>query len=306
MPRGIIAPGADGRADGRSFRYNVSVGIVTVGVRFRLAPRDPGPGSGRAPGVLLRLALAAELAGADAVLVDGGRAPGTPADPFVLLGALAAVTSRVVLGCVATSVGERHPAILAKTVAALDVCSAGRALACLAPRAMPLETGLDELAEALDVVRTMLDRPAPSYAGRHFAIEGAWNEPRAARVTPTPVGVLVPAAAATGDVALVSPGEFASLAARHADCCFVEVSNGDARTLRDVSRALATTDIPVIALIGATGDATPGDVASATRRALGAPCRGVVVDWWQTPPAEAVAGVVAAVGRAVAGRSGTA
>ena len=174
------------------------------------------------------------------------------------------MTSRVVLGCVATSVGERHPAILAKTVAALDVCSAGRALACLAPRAVPLETGLDELAEALDVVRTMLDRPAPSYAGRHFAIEGAWNEPRAARVTPTPVGVLVPAAAATGDVALVSPGEFASLAARHADCCFVEVSNGDARTLRDVSRALATTDIPVIALIGATGDATPGDVASAS------------------------------------------
>ncbi len=287
---------SDLRADGRRFRYNVPVDSVTVGVRFRPASgRSAAAGADLAPAELVRLAMAAEQAGAQAVILDGARAPGAPADPFVLLGALAAATSRVVLGCVATAVGERHPAVLAKTVAALDVCSTGRALVCLRPSATPSGTGLDELAEALDVVRLMLDTPGPTLAGRHFAIQGAWNEPRARRATPTPLGVLVPAPGPTPGVSPPPPAELAACAKRHADCCFVEVAGGDTQVLREVSEALGTDGFPLVALVGVEAVASPAEVASAVWSVLRTPSRGVVVDWHDAPTPTRVLEVVAAV-----------
>jgi len=297
----LSPPGADVRADGRRFRYNVPVGLFVVGVRFRLASPAPPGGDGLRARALLPLALAAEQAGCEAVLIDGDRVPGAPADPFVLLGALAATTSRVLLGCVATAVDERHPAVLAKTVAALDVCCAGRALVCLRPRPVGRSARLDELAEALDVVRLMLNTPAPSFTGQSFAIEGAWNEPRAARATPIPLGVLVPASKGAGSgVAPASPGELAALVAGHADCCFVEVAGGDCTTAAAVAGALAATALPLIALIGVAPDAAPHDVASLAARALDAGCHGVAIDWRVAPPAPLVAALVAAVRRVAA------
>ncbi len=284
-------------ADGCRFRYNFPMDSFRLGVRFHPALCAGADGDdGLVPGDLLRLAAAAEEAGSEAVLVSGDRVPGAPADPFVLLGALAATTSRVVLGCVATTAGERHPAVLAKTVAALDVCSEGRALACLGAPPDPGGGGLDELAETLRVVRLMLDTPAPSFAGRYFAIEGAWNEPRAGRATPTPLGVLLPAPRGPGPGALpFSPAALATLVARHADLCFVEAGNGDMTILRDVGRALRAIAAPIVALVSAVAGATPGDVASLAERALGAPCWGVVIDWRTAPSTDRVTEVVTAV-----------
>jgi hypothetical protein len=265
------------------------VGFVTLGVRFRPASRAASPWSGCTPEELLWLGQAVEGAGADAVLCDGERSPSAPGDPFVLVGALAAVTNRVVLGCVASSVGERHPAVVAKAVAALDVCSAGRVLACLAPRANGLGGGFGQLAEALDVVRAMLDRPAPSYSGAHFGIAGAWNEPRAERPTPTPLGVLVPPPAAR-----LVPDALGALLAGRADTCFVEVAAMAAETLREMSRALAAKGIPLVALLGTERDASPVGAAAAAGDALGAGCGGVVIDWRGAPTGASVVRVVAA------------
>jgi hypothetical protein len=136
-----------------------------------------------------RLALLTESAGADAFFVNGRRAPGEANDPFVVLGAAAESTSRIMLGCVATPVDERLPSILAKTLAALDVCSGGRAMACLALGGVHDSGTLDELLEAIAVVRAMLEVEAPTFSGEHFSIKRAWNEPRAQRARPMPIGV---------------------------------------------------------------------------------------------------------------------
>jgi len=278
------------RADGRAIRYNVAVGFITLGVRFHPASGAASGGS-CTPDQLLRLGRVIERAGADAVLLDGERSPGAAGDPFVLAGALAAVTSRVLLGCVATAVDDRHPAIVAKAVAALDVCSAGRALACLAPGANTQEGGLDALVEALDIVRAMLDRPAPAYWGRHFTIAGAWNEPRGARPTPTPLGVLLPPPAACP-----VPEGLGALLARRVDTCFVEVAAMASGTMCEMSRSLAATGIPLVALLRIESGASPAGVAAAAGDALSAGCGGVVVDWRGPPTEASVARVVAAVG----------
>jgi alkanesulfonate monooxygenase SsuD/methylene tetrahydromethanopterin reductase-like flavin-dependent oxidoreductase (luciferase family) len=275
------------------------VGSVNVGVRFHPASRPSSRSAVLAPGELVRLAVAAERAGADAVLVDGARDTDVPVDPFVLLGALAAVTSRVVLGCVAIGLDDRHPAILAKTVAALDVCSAGRALVCLRPGAPSRGAGLDELAEALDVVRLMLGTPAASWAGRHFAIAGAWNEPRVPRATPTPLAVLVAAPGLAAPGVAPRPGELAELARHHADCCFVEVAGGDSVALDEVSRAVGQDEMPLVALVDTEPGAAPDEVASTVRQLRGAPCHGVVVDWREPPEPERLVEVVSAVRAAV-------
>jgi hypothetical protein len=289
----LSPPRTRDRAHALPIRYNVAVGIVTVGVRFGLsAPEGSGPSPDGDVGAVVCLAVAAERAGADAVLVDRGRGP---VDPFVVLGALAAVTDRALLGWVATPVDERHPAVLAKTVAALDVCSEGRALACLRAGARRPRGGLDELGEALDVVRLMLEVPAPTYAGRHFSVSGAWNEPRSRRTTPVPVGVLVPAVHGAPPFAA---GDLVDVAVRHANCCFVEFGAGDRRQ-RDVTRRIAVPNFPVVAIVGVGKDASPGAVARAAARALDHGCGGVVLDWRRAPTPGFVTETVAAVGAVV-------
>jgi hypothetical protein len=265
------------------------MGFITLGVRF-LPASGAAPGGSCTPDQLLALGRAVERAGADAVLLAGERSPGAAGDPFVLAGALAAVTDKVLLGCVATAVDERHPSVVAKAVAALDVCSAGRALACLAPAANTQEGGLDALAEALDIVRAMLDRPAPAYSGRHFTIAGAWNEPRAVRPTPTPLGVLLPPPTGGG-----VPDGLGALLAGRVDTCFVEVAAMAPGTLCEMSRSLAATGIPLVALLRTEPGASPAGVAAAAGDALSAGCGGVVVDWRGTPTKANVARVVAAV-----------
>lgn len=134
---------------------------------------------------VLALAAEAESAGFDALLLDG-RGP-DQRDPFVLLGAAAAGTARLALGALCDG-ASWPPSVLAKAVASLDVCSLGRAIALLAP-----DAGEDAQVsgEALEVCRLMLRTPAPSFAGVSQVIERAWNEPRARRASPTPVGVVL-------------------------------------------------------------------------------------------------------------------
>ncbi len=134
---------------------------------------------------MLELAVQAEAAGFDSLVLDG-RGP-DQRDPFVLLGAAAAVTARLGLGALCNS-AIWPPSVLAKTVASLDVCSLGRAIALVAPAA---GGDAQASAEALEVCRLMLRTPAPSFAGVTQRIERAWNEPRARRASPTPVGLVL-------------------------------------------------------------------------------------------------------------------
>jgi alkanesulfonate monooxygenase SsuD/methylene tetrahydromethanopterin reductase-like flavin-dependent oxidoreductase (luciferase family) len=90
------------------------------------------PNMGRASD-LVELAVAVEEAGWDGFFLwdhlrfDGARNPPVH-DPWVLLGAIAARTSRIRLGTLVTPVPRRRPWKLAKEVTTLDHLSAGRVI----------------------------------------------------------------------------------------------------------------------------------------------------------------------------------
>lgn len=185
-----------------------------------LAAGEP-PGRGRLHPVL-RLVLAAEEVGFDAVVLDARpTGAGAVRDPFVLLGAAAELTSVVALGAL-TAARRRPPGIVGKAVATLDVCSSGRALHVLGPAP---DGAADELREELEVISTLLRRPSPSYDGTYHRLVEAWNEPRAGRPTPTPLGLLVPADGPPADGPAVAA--LLATAAEAADWCVLEVPRNE-------------------------------------------------------------------------------
>lgn len=201
---------------------------IRAGVRVVLD--DPRPAAPRDPTLiasLLELATASEQAGLDGFFLS----PGSGIDPYVVLGAAAAVTSAIALGCLAAPVGERPPAMLAKVVTTLDVCSQGRAVLGLATRRGSAAAGgidLVELTDALEISRAMVRVPSPSYAGRTASIATAWNEPRWSHGEPTPLALLVPEAATREPRGAAVGGSRAELlvcAARLAELCAVELGS---------------------------------------------------------------------------------
>ena len=83
------------------------------------------------PRVVVRLARAAETAGWEAFLVWDhlGFVRGVPSgDPFVILSAVAASTTRLKLGLALTPLARRRPQVVANALASLDLLSAGRAI----------------------------------------------------------------------------------------------------------------------------------------------------------------------------------
>jgi F420-dependent oxidoreductase-like protein len=144
------------------------------------------------------LACSAEQAGFGLVTVmdhfyqiDG---VGPETDPmlegYTVLAALAARTTRVRLGTLVSGVTYRNPAILAKTVATLDVISGGRAIFGLGAAwneiehdgygvdFPPIGERMDRLDEALTIARLMFTEDRPSFTGKHYRIHEALNRPR--------------------------------------------------------------------------------------------------------------------------------
>jgi F420-dependent oxidoreductase-like protein len=110
-------------------------------------------------------------------------------DCFVVLGAIAAVTSRIRIGELVVGVPYRNPALLAKMLTTLDVVAHGRTIAGLGAawhepefRAYgwpfpSVRDRMEMLEEAVQIVdRMMTQRPA-SFSGKHYTVEGAYNDP---------------------------------------------------------------------------------------------------------------------------------
>jgi alkanesulfonate monooxygenase SsuD/methylene tetrahydromethanopterin reductase-like flavin-dependent oxidoreductase (luciferase family) len=101
-------------------------------------------------------------------------------DPWVLLGAIAMATERVMLGTLVTPLARRRPVVVAKHVSTLDHFSRGRAILGVGLGEPPVEDFSsfgDEpdprvrgamLDEALDVVDGLLRGDPVSYDGAHF------------------------------------------------------------------------------------------------------------------------------------------
>src|SRR4051794_24369282 len=143
------------------------------------------------PRNVITLAEEAESAGWEALLYWDHLAFvwGPPAaDPWVTLAAVAASTTRLVLGTNVTPVPRRRIHVLAHQVATLDVLSGGRVVFGAAIGGIPEEfTAFGEsgdarvraemLDEGLDLLRALWDGERVIHHGRHSTLEGVELKP---------------------------------------------------------------------------------------------------------------------------------
>lgn len=222
-------------------------------------------------GALGEFVSAAEGAGAEALFVSGERSAAEANDPFVLLGAAAVSTSRIGLGCLSSSVEERPPSMLAKSLASLDLCSNGRAVACVSSDFVKEADAPGVLVEAIVVLRAMLEVPAPTVQGEHFSVTRAWNEPRVPRDRPMPIGVQLKGAPSGVRAGALQAAQLAVALIEHVD--FVVADWNPA----GVDRAAA--GIPQLALV----DASTANVKEAATSVFRAGIAGVVLDFRSLP-----------------------
>jgi probable F420-dependent oxidoreductase len=139
-------------------------------------------------------ARAAEAAGFDAFQV--GDHVGTSLGPFVALAAAAAATSTIRLGTLVLNNDLRHPVEVAQEVATLDRLSGGRAELGLGaghsfPEYAAIGLAFDppavrkaRLAEAVEILRALLDGQKVDHTGTHYRVAEAQ--------TPRPVQAHLP------------------------------------------------------------------------------------------------------------------
>jgi len=187
---------------------------------------------------VLARATAAEESGFDSVWVMDHfyqlPALGGPSQPmleaYTLLGGIGARTRRVKLGTLVTGVTYRNPALLAKTVTTLDVITGGRAILGIGAAWYDVEHDglgvdfpsdgdrLDRLEEAVQICRAMFRDERPTFTGRYFRTDEAWNVPRP--VQPGGPPILIGGGGEKRTLRLV---------ARYADFCNI---TGDLATIR--------------------------------------------------------------------------
>lgn len=167
------------------------------------------------PLALVRLAVEAEAAGADAVMLSehlalgpSADALGRPANPreyaapgnqdpatpwpssLVLLSAMAAATTRLRLVAGAIIVPLHHPVTLAKQLATLDLLSGGRLVVQptvswhadeYAALGVPFHERGRILDEHLAAMRVLWERSPASFRGEHVSFTDVWSEPKPVR-----------------------------------------------------------------------------------------------------------------------------
>ena len=119
-----------------------------------------------------------------------GNAQSPQLECFTALTAMACVTSRIRLVPAVAAVSFRNPAMLAKIMTCVDLASNGRFTAGLGAGWQPTEyvahnypfpsTGerLEQLDEAIQICKAMWTQDEPTWRGKHFYIEKAYNNPR--------------------------------------------------------------------------------------------------------------------------------
>ena len=158
--------------------------------------------------VISTQAKEAEASGFDTVLVMDHfyQLPmlGTPEQPMIecyaLLSALARETKTVRLSALVTGNTYRNPAVLAKTVTALDIVYGGRAQLGIGAGWFELEHtayGIDfgtftdrfeKLEEALQIIIPMLHGQRVTFTGKHYQVVDAFNSPAPLSRVPVMIG----------------------------------------------------------------------------------------------------------------------
>jgi probable F420-dependent oxidoreductase len=132
---------------------------------------------------LVRAARSAEAAGFDVFQV--GDHAGTQLSPFVALAAAAAATSTIRIGTLVLNNDLRHPVAVAQEAATLDRVSDGRVelgvgaghsyteYAAIGLAFDPPAVRKARLAEAVEILRPLLDGQTVDHAGGHYQVVGA-------------------------------------------------------------------------------------------------------------------------------------
>jgi F420-dependent oxidoreductase-like protein len=120
---------------------------------------------------------------------------GQPAEPFMegwtVLSALAAVTEKIRLATLVTSVAYRNPALLAKMAAGVDIISGGRLTFGFGAGWYYQEYGqygyefperpavrIRQMEEALKLIKLMWTEPRATFYGKYFHVDEAILEPK--------------------------------------------------------------------------------------------------------------------------------
>ena len=110
-----------------------------------------------------------------------------------MLAALAARTSTIHLGLLVGGVTYRNPALLAKLTTTIDIISGGRAVLGLGAAWFeeehkaygfdfpPLKERFERLEDALNIARMMFTEDVATYEGKHYRVDGAFNNPKPIR-----------------------------------------------------------------------------------------------------------------------------
>ncbi|MDH5771322.1 MAG: TIGR03560 family F420-dependent LLM class oxidoreductase [Candidatus Bathyarchaeota archaeon] len=151
-----------------------------------------------------RLAYESERLGYDSLWLGDHVAKGTGEyrlECWTLLSALATLTKRIRLGPLVLSNQFRHPPVLAKMAATLDMISGGRLefgigtgwhegehLAYGLPFPKP-RIRAEILSEAIEIIKRMWIEEKPSFEGRHYRIKDALCEPKPLQKPHPPITV---------------------------------------------------------------------------------------------------------------------
>jgi probable F420-dependent oxidoreductase len=151
----------------------------------------------------------------------------TPQTPhlecYVTLSAIVALTKRVRLVQMVTSMSYRNPALLAKMTSTLDHISGGRLTVGVGAGWFreeyaaynypypPNAVRIDQLAEGIRVLKAMWTEDEPTYEGRYFKIQNAHNFPKPVQKPYPPLLIggsgkkVLKITAAEGDIANLIP-----------------------------------------------------------------------------------------------------
>ncbi len=171
-------------------------------MRFSVWPSPARPWS-----EILELARHADATGWDGVYfadhfmpntADGEPAPGDTLECWTVLSALAALTENVRLGPLVLGNTYRHPAVVANMAAAIDHVSGGRLVLGLGAGWQVNEHGaygidlydvgtrMDRFEEACEVITGLLSDGRTTFAGEHYRLTDAPNEPHPVQ-SPMPI-----------------------------------------------------------------------------------------------------------------------
>ncbi len=120
---------------------------------------------------------------------------GAADEPFLeswtTLAALAAVTNRIRLGTMVSSIAYRNPALLAKMVACVDIISGGRAILGIGAGWFQTEyrqygyefpeqpaVRIRQLDEGIQLIKALWTQPRATFAGKYFQVHEAILEPK--------------------------------------------------------------------------------------------------------------------------------